>query len=103
MKRTRLYLCFYFSAIAVGISFLLGGGQVINGAHFFSENDSTAGSLILPGEVHLKNIKQLTFDGENAEAYFSLDGTKLSMQRTPRGGDVRPDIHNGPQRTIRRW
>ena len=28
-------------------------------------------------EVHLRNIRQLTFEGENAEAYFSFDGTKL--------------------------
>ncbi len=35
----------------------------------------------LPGEVHLKNVRQLTFDGENAEAYWSFDGTKLIFQR----------------------
>ena len=28
-------------------------------------------------EVHLANVKQLTFGGENAEAYFSRDGKKL--------------------------
>jgi len=33
-----------------------------------------------PGEKHLKNIKQLTFGGENAEAYFSPDGKKLIFQ-----------------------
>jgi hypothetical protein len=27
-----------------------------------------------PRERHLTNIKQLTFGGENAEAYFSPDG-----------------------------
>lgn len=32
------------------------------------------------GEKHLANIKQLTFGGENAEAYFSFDGKKLSFQ-----------------------
>src|SRR5262245_10824132 len=32
-------------------------------------------------EPHLANIKQLTFEGENAEAYFSLDGKKLIFQR----------------------
>ncbi len=37
-------------------------------------------SLILPGEKHFKNIRQLTFSGENAEAYFSADGKKLIMQ-----------------------
>ena len=37
-------------------------------------------------EVHLRNIRQLTFEGENAEAYFSFDGTKLIFQSTPRAG-----------------
>ena len=37
------------------------------------------------GERHFKNIRQLTFGGENAEAYFSPDGTKLIYQATPRG------------------
>ena len=31
-------------------------------------------------ERHLKNVKQLTFGGNNAEAYFSFDGKKLSFQ-----------------------
>ena len=31
-------------------------------------------------ESHLQNIRQLTFGGDNAEAYFSFDGTHLSMQ-----------------------
>ncbi|MCC7430269.1 PD40 domain-containing protein [bacterium] len=33
-------------------------------------------------ETHLKNIKQLTFGGENAEAYLNEDGTKLIFQST---------------------
>src|SRR5712692_3224315 len=37
------------------------------------------------GERHLKNIRQLTFGGENAEAYFSADGTKLIYQATVPG------------------
>lgn len=32
------------------------------------------------GERHLANIKQLTFGGENAEAYFSFDGKQLIFQ-----------------------
>jgi Tol biopolymer transport system component len=35
-----------------------------------------------PSERHLRNVKQLTFGGENAEAYFSFDGRKLSFQST---------------------
>ena len=31
-------------------------------------------------EVHFKNIRQLTFGGDNAEAYFSPDGKKLIFQ-----------------------
>jgi Periplasmic component of the Tol biopolymer transport system len=33
-------------------------------------------------ETHLRNIKQLTFGGENAEAYFSLDGKQVILQST---------------------
>lgn len=39
------------------------------------------------GEKHLKDVRQLTFGGENAEAYFSPDGKKLIYQSTSeRGG-----------------
>src|SRR5262245_47565382 len=37
-------------------------------------------SLEVPGEKHLQNIKQLSFGGENAEAYFSFDGKQLIFQ-----------------------
>jgi Tol biopolymer transport system component len=33
-------------------------------------------------EVHLRNIRQITSGGENAEAYFSLDGQKVIFQST---------------------
>ncbi len=39
-----------------------------------------------PREPHLKNVRQLTFGGENAEAYWSWDGTKLVMQAAHRMG-----------------
>src|SRR5215510_10859951 len=38
------------------------------------------GSWVVAGEKHLANIKQLTFGGENAEAYFSFDGRQLIFQ-----------------------
>ncbi len=41
--------------------------------------------LALPGEKHLQNLKQLTFGGENAEAYFSADGKQLIFQSTRDG------------------
>lgn len=39
-----------------------------------------------PNEPHLTNVRQLTNGGENAEAYFSWDGTKLILQVTGRHG-----------------
>jgi TolB protein len=42
-------------------------------------------SVQQPGEKHLKNIRQLSFGGENAEAYFSADGKKLIFQSTREG------------------
>jgi TolB protein len=37
------------------------------------------------GERHLTNIRQLTYGGENAEAYFSPDGRWLTFQSTRDG------------------
>ncbi len=38
-------------------------------------------SLTLPAERHLRNVRQLTFSGNNAEAYFSGSGRQLIFQR----------------------
>jgi Tol biopolymer transport system component len=35
-----------------------------------------------PREIHLCNVRQLTFGGTNAEAYFSYDGKRLVFQST---------------------
>jgi len=37
---------------------------------------------IFEGEKHLTNVRQLTFGGQNAEAYFSRDGSELILQST---------------------
>ena len=42
-------------------------------------------SLLHKDEKHLRNLKQLTFGGENAEAYFSADGKQLIFQSTRDG------------------
>ena len=36
-------------------------------------------------EVRLANVRQLTFGGQNAEAYFSSDGSELIFQTTREG------------------
>ena len=42
--------------------------------------DSDSDSLRFEGETHLRNIRQLTFGGNNAEAYWSFDDSLLIMQ-----------------------
>lgn len=39
-------------------------------------------TIHFPGENHFKNVRQLTFGGDNAEAYFSPDGKYLIFQKT---------------------
>lgn len=45
-----------------------------------STYDAAADSLRFPGERHLRNIRQLTFGGNNAEAYWSFDNDQLIFQ-----------------------
>ncbi len=45
-----------------------------------SIEETTEPTIGSDNEPHLKNMKQLTFGGDNAEAYFSFDGKKLSFQ-----------------------
>lgn len=46
---------------------------------------ATAAAVAAAGEPHLRNIRQLTNGGENAEAYFSGDGRRLIFQSTRDG------------------
>lgn len=43
---------------------------------------SAQDSLQYANESHFKNIRQLTFGGDNAEAYFSFDGKWIIFQKT---------------------
>jgi tricorn protease-like protein len=44
--------------------------------------EANADTLRYEQETHLKNIRQLTFGGDNAEAYFSFDNQHLIFQAT---------------------
>jgi len=44
------------------------------------KTDSAANSLIYPEEKHFKSIRQVTFGGDNAEAYWSFDDEQLVFQ-----------------------
>ncbi len=54
---------------------------------FLSNSFAQEDQLWVDGENHLKNIKQLSFGGENAEAYFSFDGKRLIFQSKRDGRD----------------
>ena len=43
---------------------------------------TTNDTIHYPDETHFKNIQQLTFGGDNAEAYWSFDGKYIIFQRT---------------------
>ena len=58
---------------------------LFSSAGFLGNSTVTSFDSSLPQEKHLRNIKQLTFGGENAEAYFSSDGKQLIFQSTRDG------------------
>jgi TolB protein len=49
---------------------------------FVSAQAQNTDSLHYSNEKHFKNVRQLTFGGDNAEAYWSNDGKMLVFQRT---------------------
>ncbi|MDZ7766178.1 MAG: hypothetical protein U5K00_17450 [Melioribacteraceae bacterium] len=68
-------ILFYGLAIVISISFT-------NSCSTDKSNDynPSTDSLRFSGEVHLRNIKQLTYGGNNAEAYWSFDNKQLVFQ-----------------------
>ena len=53
-------------------------------------------TLLFEGEKHFANVQQLTFGGDNAEAYFSFDGKWIIFQRTsPKDGIMCDEIFIG--------
>lgn len=51
----------------------------------FNVNASETVELQPSRDLHMSNLKQLTFEGDNGEAYFSFDGRQLIFQSN-RGG-----------------
>ena len=48
---------------------------------------ATTGGLAMEGEVHLRNVRQLTSGGENAEAYWAFAGSQLIYQARKPGAE----------------
>jgi len=69
-----LLMCGMGVSVQQRTSGLAGGGPVIQGTPDDPHRD--------PRESHLRNVRQLTSGGTNAEAYFSPDGRRLIFQST---------------------
>lgn len=70
-----LFSCLLIAAAVCAIGYT----QRVTGA------DNPSNSLALPSEKHLRNVRQLTFGGQNAEAYFSADDRYLIFQHQGEG------------------
>ncbi len=68
-------LFIFFSSIFSFFSFVMPHEHEKKGTN-------TADSIHYVNEKHLKNVRQLTFGGDNAEAYFSFDNKSLIFQAT---------------------
>ena len=67
----------------LGISSLvLSGFLSFTGGQNTQQRPVLADTLHYPEETHFKNLRQLTFGGDNAEAYFSYDSKYLIFQKT---------------------
>jgi len=81
----------YISALLI-IAISFGCGKKVDDATFKKDRQEKAQKeqaqkekktpTIFEGEKHFANLRQLTFGGQNAEAYFSYDASKLIFQST---------------------
>ncbi len=65
--------------------------DIKTGEVLYKTASTAADTLRFPEEKHLRNIKQLTFGGNNAEAYFSFDNKSLVFQSDYRNWGVECD------------
>lgn len=68
---------FYIATLMIGC--WLAGLMIV---HPEEKPETKNANLIYPGEKHFKNIRMLTVEGENAEAYFNFKDNKLIFQST---------------------
>ncbi len=71
MIRFRIYHIMYYLLVVL----LAGGCET-------GRSPESAPDYAFPGERHLRNLKMLTGEGENAEAYLSFSGEMLIFQST---------------------
>ncbi len=97
MKKNSLHFLLSGLLVSLLLSLITGCGEPSDTTPEESSPEETADSLRYPQEKHLRNLRQLTFGGNNAEAYFSFDGQKLSFQSdNPAWGNACDQIYYMP-------
>jgi Tol biopolymer transport system component len=99
MRKNNLPLALLGLSIlaAMALPFVMGArGRARQAAQTRKPAETTAHALAYPGEKHLANIRQLTFGGQSAEAYFSADDKYLTFQHQGQFFDPRTHAPVGP-------
>lgn len=76
----KLILYVLWCLLLIPVSCQKGGDAVSDSSDTANADSSQLRESLPSGEKHLANIRQLTFGGNNAEAYFSFDDTRLIFQ-----------------------
>jgi len=79
MPRSRVALPLFFALVLSASAWIVGHTQTAR------DGDKTSAPLGLPSEKHLRNVRQLTFGGTNAEAYFSAHDKYLIFMHQGEG------------------
>lgn len=72
------YVLFAVASLQVASTFAQHNHEKDHAGHHHAHQHATEPEI--KPEPHLKNLKQLTFGGDNAEAYFSFDGKQIVFQ-----------------------
>src|SRR5689334_18780871 len=78
MKIKLILVCLSFVAVVSAFRHTEVAPAIISARSGVSATDT----ILFPGETHFANVQQLTFGGDNAEAYFSFDGKWLIFQKS---------------------
>tara|TARA_Y100000994_G_scaffold249627_1_gene262853 strand:- start:9774 stop:10901 length:1128 start_codon:yes stop_codon:yes gene_type:complete len=76
MTFMNLFLLFFYLAFSIDLT----QDQLEKANQGYQQPELYGEPVLYEGEVFFENLRQLTFGGENAEAYWSPDGKKLVFQ-----------------------
>jgi TolB protein len=74
-----------FARLAVFLACLASAATLVAYSPRPARGQTKSASVSIPSEKHLRNVRQLTFGGTNAEAYFSADDKSLIFMHQGEG------------------